>query len=192
MELEENNSTEVSHESFDRLMAGVALLTSNSFYNSLPDFNDLCNVLSWEPVTPGVFIPSDAASCAWGITEGILLSPPEDEDNAFTEEIRAYVGALIKQEGILVPPDVLRIANFDKSLLSKVRFDYSDDPEMFSGIYQVEEEKTQEINEFIKKRLRAMVMQIGALKLRNGNVEDIARKMLSALPQESAKGQPLV
>src|SRR4051812_21258144 len=61
MELETIYSVSISQSSVDRLMSAVHLLTSNSFYSLLPDFNDLCNVLSWEPVTPDVFVPADSA-----------------------------------------------------------------------------------------------------------------------------------
>lgn len=182
MELETNYQTQISSANLDRLMAGIHLVTSNSFYVSLPDFNDLCNVLSWEPITPGVFIPADAASCAWGITEAMLLSPPDDLDNAFTDEIRAYVGAAVKEEGILSPPDVLRIADLDKEVERRVRYDFTDDPVMFEAIFTNEADKTKEINEFIKKRLRALVTQLSSLHLKNGSVEQIAEKMLKALP----------
>ena len=192
MELESMYQTELSVSSVDRLMTAVHLLTSNSFYTSLPDFNDLCNVLSWEPLTPGVFVPSDAASCAWGITEAMLISPPEDENQAFNEQTIGYISEVLKDEGILNPPDVLRIAKLGKSLESKIRYDFSDDPVMFEAIFQVEASKTEEINNFIKKRLRALALQLGSLKLRNGNVEDVVSKMLNALPEANQKSSPLL
>lgn len=168
----------------DRIMAGIHIITNSSFYTSLPDFNDLCNVLSGEISTPGTFVPADAASCAWGITEAMLIAPPDDLDNAFSEEIKAYVGQVVKSEGILTPPDVLRISHFDPSLPQKVRYDFSDDEVMFQAIFQTEQGKTEDINNFIKNRLRALIDQLSKLHLKQGNVGQLAEKMLRTLPEE--------
>lgn len=183
-EVETDFNVLMSHAAVDRLMAGVQLLTSNTFYTQVPDFNDLCNVLAWEPVTPGVLVPTDAASAAWGITEAMMLAPPDDMENAFSDQVKAFIGALVKEEGILNPPDVLRLAKVDKDLVSRVNYDYSDDPEMFGAINKVEEGKTNDINNFIKNRLRGLVMQLSSLRLKNGNVENIAEKMLANLEME--------
>lgn len=182
MEVEEHHHVTPIQGNIDRMMAGIHLLTSNSFFTSLPDFNDLCNILAGEPTQPGVFIPADAASCAWGITEAMLLSPPEDEEQVFTEDIRAFVGEVLSSEGIMTPPDVLRIAHFDKDLVRKVQGEYTDDPDMFTGIYKVEESKTSDINTFIQTRLRSLVQQLASMPLRNGNVSLIVDKMLRVLP----------
>jgi hypothetical protein len=155
----------------DRMMAGIHLLTSNSFYTSLPDFNDLCVVLAGGHIQPGVFIPADTADCAWGITEASILAPPDDDDEGFSEDIKAFVGAVVNSEGIMIPPDILRMAHFDKDIVQRVRDDYSDDEPMFSG------------NGFVKARLSAIISQLMSMPLKTGNVEAIALKLMYALPQ---------
>lgn len=182
LEIQDHFHTMPIQGNIDRIMAGVHLLTSNSFYVSLPDFNDLCIVLSGEHLQPGVFIPADAAACAWGITEASLLAPPDEGEQGYTEDIKAFVGAVVTGEGIMVPPDMLRVAHFDKDITQKVKYDYSDDEEMFGGIYQAEQSKTEDINRFVQTRLRSLVEQLASLPLKQGNVEAIAEKMLRALP----------
>lgn len=170
---------------FDRLMAGIALLTTDNFYKNLPDFIDLCNILSGSPITPGIFDPADALECAWGITEVLLLSPPDDEE-PFNEEIRYYIGEILKQEGIIIPPDILRIAIYDPNAKLHINNYYTDDPAMFNAIWDLEESKTNEINEIIKERLKLLIEQLENLKLLNGDVTTITRKMsrnLEKLPQ---------
>ncbi len=187
MELETIHGVVPKQGNIDRLMAAVYLLTSNSFYISLPDFNDICNILSGDLATPGMFQPADAAACAWGITEAMLLAPPDDEDEAFTEEIAAYVGEALSREGIINPPDVLRIAHYDKELQSKIHAEYSDDPIMFSAIYKSEQSKTDEINDYIKKRLQALVLQLDELPLKNGSTKQVVQLMLNSLPEEKTE-----
>src|SRR5687768_5208130 len=53
METEADFGIDWPQLNFDRLMAGVALLTTDAFYSSLPDFIDLCNILSGSPASPG-------------------------------------------------------------------------------------------------------------------------------------------
>ena len=184
MELESMFGVIPKQGNIDRLMAGVHLMTTNSFYTSLPDFNDLCNVLSGDHPSPDVWQPTDAASCAWAITEAMLIAPPEDTDSAFTDDIRAYMGILLQKEGILNPPDVLRIAHYDKKADGKVRYDYEDDPEMFSAIYKTEQSKTEEINGFIKRKLKDLATQLLHIPLKSGSTEKIVELMLNSLPED--------
>lgn len=190
METEEDFGFRWPDANFDRLMAGVALVTTDRFYKSLPDFIEICNVLSGSAVTPGVFDPADAAECAWGITEALLLGPPDDEE-AFTEEIRAYIGKVVEMEGIITPPDILRIGIVDNNRKYKVQTDFSDDPEMFNAIWDIEAGKTDDINQLIKERLTLLVTQLGSLKLKNGETADIAKKMLANLERRPASGSAL-
>lgn len=167
---------------FDRLMAGIVLLVTDRFYKSLPDFVELCNILAGEAMQPGVFAPADVSECAWGITEALLLAPPEEDDpEPFTEDIRGYVGEMLKLEGILSPPDILRIGMHDPSMRDRVRYSFSDDPEMFTAIYQVEQGKTDEINGLMKARVATLLDQLEVLPLTNGDAARIAEQMKNKL-----------
>jgi hypothetical protein len=191
METEEDFNFEWETANFDRLMAGVTLLKTDVFYKSLPDFVDLCNILAGAPATPGVFDPADASECAWGITEALLLSPP-DRDEPFSEEIRAYIGKVVEMEGIITPPDILRIGLTDQGKKLQVQSEYSDDPVMYSAIWNMEASKTAEINELVKVRLTLLVNQLGSLQLQNGKTAELANKMLTNLNTKPEEGSPLV
>lgn len=190
LELESDLHVQPAPGNVDRMMAGKHLLTSNSFYTSLPDFNDLCSILSGEPLTAGVFVPADAASIAWGITEALFLSPPHDMNSAFTDDIRAFIGEVVKDEGIITPPDVLRIAKIDKDLMKQINYDFSEDVDIFSGIFQNEKEKTDNINHFVKMRLRSLIFQLSELPLKHGSAVELAEKMLQQLPGEADPALP--
>ena len=190
LEIEENFHVSPTTKNFNLLMAGVCLLTQDSFYKSVPDFNQLCLVLSGELLHPALFEPADAASVAWGITEAMLLAPPDDLNNAFSPDIAGYVGEVLADEGILSPPDVLKIGHFNRSIMQTLDSTYSDDAELLSGIMQAQQNKTEDINEFIKKRLRALVDQLEILPLKNGQVKQVAEMMLKALP-EPTQDEPL-
>lgn len=177
LEVEEEFDVDLPQRSFDKLMTAIALLTTDRFYKSLPDFITACNVLCGDTYDPNTFDPADGEEIAWGITEGVLICPPEDDDQEpFSDEIRAYIGAALDAEGIINPPDILRIALRSANVSTSLD-DFSDDPAMFNAIYDLEASKTGEINATIKDRTITLYNQLAALKLQNGSTE----KVLAAL-----------
>jgi hypothetical protein len=67
--------------------------------------------------------------------------------------------------------------------MESVRYDYSDDPEMFNAIFDMEKSKTDDINLMVKERLSALVKQIESLPLDNGDSSEAVRKLLASLPK---------
>ena len=81
LELSQELGVELPPANFNKLMAAIELVTSDVFYTSLPDFIRLCNVLYNGTLSALAFDPADAAEIAWGITEALLIWPPEDNDD---------------------------------------------------------------------------------------------------------------
>jgi hypothetical protein len=175
LEIEEEFNVALPRLSFDKLMVAIQLLTTDRFFKNLPDFIQFCNVLDGDPYHPETFDPADAEEVAWGITEAMLISPPDDKDSEpFTNEIRAYIGKVLDREGIINAPDILRIA-LRQARVSPSIDDFSDDPEMFSAIYAVEAGKTAEINDTIKTKTQILSAQLAALQLNNGSTQQVAK-----------------
>jgi hypothetical protein len=174
MEIEVEFNVQVSRENFDKLMAAIHILNSNSFYKSLPDFIAFCLALCGEQDQI-----ADSWDIAWGMTEGMLINPPDKKDeNPFTDEIRSYIGYILDRDGILVPPDVLRLGTRDKGdLAAMLKHDYAEDPEMYEAIFKTEKEKTDNINKMIHTKMLSLLQQLKSLSLNNGDVQ-IAEKLL--------------
>jgi hypothetical protein len=180
LEVEEEFDVELPQLSLDRLMVAIQILTTNRFYKSLPDFISFCNVLSGDPLRADMWDPADAEEVSWGITEALMLYPPEDDDTEpFTEEIRAYIGAVLDQEGLINPPDILRIALRQARVAPAIQ-DFSDDPAMFNAIYDLEEGKRQDIELSVRLKTKLLVAQLRALKLQNGSAEQVANMLEAA------------
>jgi hypothetical protein len=185
IELRDDFGIDLSADNFDRLMTAISLLTSNSFFVSLPDFIRTCVTLSDFHVAQNTMILPDADDIAWGVSESLLISPsPDDDDNPFSKEITAFIGQVLDSEGILNPPDVLRIATRDQSLVDRVNYEFSDDPEMFTAIQGFEAGKTDNINKIIRGRMRALVLQLKSLPLRHGKAGALADKILTKIPED--------
>ena len=183
MELEEDFNVTMPRANLDRLMTGINLLLSDDFYKSLPDFVNYCNILSGDTYDPRSFDPADAVECAWGITESLMLNPPDDDDDEpFAEEIVAYIGKVLDDEGIINPPDVLRIAVRDTDN-SQVIGEFSDDPVMYNAMHDFEASKTEDINNAIRTHIRRLGDQLEALPLRIGQTKGVVNQMIQSLGQ---------
>jgi len=180
MEINDDFNITIHPANLDRLMAGINIITSDDFYKSLPDFVNYCNILSGDTYDPRNWDPADAAEVAWGVTEALLLSPPEDTDDApFTEEITGYIGLVLDAEGIINAPDILRIAT-RADQQSFVNQEFSDDPIMYNSIYTLEATKTEEINNAVKANLKSLAQQLSSLPLRSGSANEAVANMLNS------------
>jgi hypothetical protein len=176
LEIQDDFQTPLQDPLLSRILTGFALLTTDDFYKSLPDFVMHCNILSGDSFNPELWDPADAGECAWGITEALLLSPPDDTDTEpFSSDITAYIGAVLNSEGIVTAPDVLRIAvrsqpDFDLGL-------FSEDPELAGAVTGFENSKTDEINQLVQAGIHTIMSQLQSMPLENGTADDILQKM---------------
>lgn len=181
LEIEEEFNVELPQTVLDKLIVAINILTTDSFYKNLPDFIMFCNVMSGDTYRPDMFDPADSAEVAWGITEGLLIAPPdEEEDGPFSDEIRAYIGAVLDQEGIINAPDVLKIA-LRRANVSDAANEFSDDPDMFNAIYDVEAGKSAEINAIMVEKLNMLLGQLRAIPLQNGATEAVVKTLEQSL-----------
>lgn len=180
MELRDDFHVEPTRANMDRLMAAIAVVTTDAFFKDPARFIQLCNVLSGDEFDPTVFDVADVGECAWGITEALLLQPPDDEDpEPFSDEVRHYVGAVLREEGFVKPPDVLGIA-LDANWSDHVQFEFADDPEMQAAIYKTAADRTDEIETLLRDGLRALFEQLRALPLLNGTADSLYSRVSAA------------
>lgn len=180
-EIEEDFNIKIPAKTFNKLMAGINIATTDQFYTSLPDFIDLCNIMSGDTLDPRWFDPADPEECAWGITEAMFISPPErEEENPFSPDIVGYIAEVVKAHGIQNPPDVLKIGLREDAaqIAENVAQTFSDDPEMYSAIWKVQQQKSDDIRTYVKQNLKGMLDQIEKLPLNNGDVSNIVKKMM--------------
>lgn len=177
LELQDDFDVTVPQATLDKVMAGINIITADDFYQSVPDFITTCNILSGDTYDPRAWDPADVDEIAWGITEALLLSPPEDEE-PFSPEVQAYIGATLDAAGIITPPDILRIAVRDREPATEIAADYSDDPIMFNSIYDLEMTKSNAILAMLKENLRELAAQLEHLPLNNGSTRGAIEQML--------------
>lgn len=146
-----------------KISVANTLLTTDRFFWDLGTFNTVCNVLSDSLPTPGVVMLPDAAEIGWGITEGLLIYPP-DQDEPFSVEIRKYIGHVCQHEGLLDPPDVLGIG-----IAPRPRVDHSLAPDIHQSVAAAAKSRQQAIATMIRENLQQLLVQLSGVPLENGD-----------------------
>lgn len=188
LEIEDDFKVSVPQPVLDKLFAAREIVTTDRFFTSLPDFVAFCNVLSGATFDPTEFDPADAAECAWGITEALLLDPPDDATReVFAPDIVAYVGHAVAEEGILDPPDVLRLAG-PPGRAARAAAAWADDPALAAEIVARDAAKGAAITRGVRDRLRLLTRQLEALSLARGDTAEIVEKLLRVVPRAAGGG----
>lgn len=177
MELNEDFNANTSRTNLDKLMAVNVLLTTDAFFNSLPSFIEICNVFADNDYDPETFDPATADEIAWALTEIYLLDPPEQNED-LSQEIKAYIREAVADQGLLHPPDILKLAMVDNAPDPSAEF--SDDPEMYQAIWELQKSKTSEIENMIRQNVKALTLQLETLPLKNGSTKTFVEKVRKA------------
>jgi hypothetical protein len=85
-------------------------------------------------------------------------------------EISAFIGKLLREEGLFSPPNVLRVAAGDY-----FKPDYDSlalgNPTEATGVLGAKQEDSDDMTEDTQQLLRQMISQLNSLPLTNGTVE---------------------
>lgn len=180
LEIQDDFGIKLPKANFDRLLAAITVVTTDLFFKNLPRFIQLANVLAFDDFQPDEFEPADSMECAWAITEALLLSPPDDDDaEPFSLDIRKYIGFVLHEEGFTQAPDVLRLAV--KDYANTVTYDFTDDPEMFAAVNDVQTGKKEQVESTLRMCLKELMAQLADLKLRNGTTDEIVGRLQELL-----------
>jgi hypothetical protein len=191
LEVEEATGDPIRPSSFNKLMAAIELVTSNGFYRDLPTFIRLCNTLYNGTLTLD-FDPADAMEIAWGVTEALLIWPPDEEDEEpFDSKIIGYIGQVLREEGIMTPPDVLRLGITTSNEGDRIQSQFADDPPMFNAVRDKERAKGEAINAEVKQRLARALQLLDTLPFAEADAEGAIRKMFQSITQQESEGSQL-
>lgn len=178
LELEDALSASIPPVNLERLYAAATLLSSGRFYRELPLFCNLARVLSGGSVDPTLWTPPGAVECAWAITEALLLAPPEDGDAApFADDVRAYLGMVLDDEGFLEAPDVLRLALRGPEYAATRRAASAQaaaNPEVGAAARELQAHRRDDVESSIRAGLRRLLAQLEALPLEHGDASALA------------------
>lgn len=177
MELEQTFGVAVPKVTLDKLMTAIMIKTTDLFFKDEAYFVEFANILCGDDFEPDEFDPADALECAWAVMEGLLIHPPtEEEPEPFSDTVRHYIAFVLREEGFIKPPGILKIA-LDADFSAKVDSTFADDPAMFEGIYQAQQEKSAEIESILKAQLADLTSQLSRLPLQTGSTAELVTRM---------------
>ncbi len=181
MEIEAAAGVKVPKANLDKLLAAIVVVTTDLFFKDAARFVQLANVLAGDDFEPDEFEPADAAECAWAVSEALLLVPPDEDDpEPFSDEVRRYIGHVLKEEGFVRPPDVLRVA-IAGDASARVAADWGDDRELLAAIMAEDARKGAEITQVVKAGLAELVDQLQSLPLREGSTAELTKKIAATM-----------
>ena len=164
---------------FSRLMAGIAILTTDRFYTSLPEFIHLCNVLSGDSYNPRMWDPAELDEVTWGVVEATIIYPL-DQGESYSPEIIGYIKMLMELTGVAFPPKAL--VTFTPGLAREIRdldvnFELGG-PELSEAIAQVQSLKAAEVDAIVLQKLDELISQLESLELDSGTTKGIREILL--------------
>jgi hypothetical protein len=182
MELKDDYAVNITKQTLDKIMAAIAVVTTNYFYKDVLKFIELVNIFSGDDAEPNEFDPATAGEILWGLSEAFLLWPPEQgdnpEDTQFSPEIIEYMLQVMQNEGHIAAPDLLALSGYDTTTF--VRDTWSDDPEMYQAIYEVQGQKMEDLKFSLKANFKELFVQLQLLPVRSGNKEEIMKRIMSS------------
>ena len=182
LELKDDYAVNITKQTLDKIMAAIAIVTTNYFYKDVLKFIELANILSGDDAEPNEFDPATAGEVLWGLSESFLLWPPEKDDNPedtqFSPEVTEYMVQVLQDEGYMSAPDLLALSGHDTS--NFVRDTWSDDPEMYQAIYEMQQQKVEDLKASLQDNFKELFVQLKLLPVKSGNKEDIMRKITNA------------
>ena len=164
MAMQEDFSVELPEINCDKLQALITAYTTNLFFKSAETFHHICGALSnydmnvelWEPLAPEVLL--------WGMYE-VLLNVADtnmsDVLTEFSDEVRAYIGVSLNEDGMADGPDLLAIGTGGNNAVDQ----WADDEVMFKGVWQNQQDAKTQVLKEIGVRLTALVVAIDTAPL---------------------------
>lgn len=185
LELERDFGVKLPKPNHDRLMAAIAIMTTDYFYTKVDRFVQLANILAFDEFDPENPDIADGEECAWAITEAMLLWPPneEDPDDAISEDIRIYITEVLREEGYIRPPKSLKFL-VGGALSSTIDFSPGESEELWTAAYETQSSNTDDVDEMVADNLRDLFTQLATLPLREGNVKPFLDKIKGLVPKK--------
>lgn len=169
MEVKEDFNTDINPAILDKIAVGQLLLKTNMFHASLPDFINFCNIMNNETGLKESWSPADSYEMTWAVAEEKLLV---NEDDPFNAEILAYMATILRDDGIVTPPDSLSFLPAEDLAGPQIN-KVSEDPILFQACYEEGEANSVNLQEYLEKQLMRWEGQLKDLKLKNGSIEKL-------------------
>jgi hypothetical protein len=164
IEIREAFSVEPSDALLDRLLAAMAVLSSNSFFVDVKAFTTICNSLNRGVVMSDTWVPADLDDILWAVTEVRFLMGEYYSEEDYSHDVKRYVGVMLQQQGIRKIPSVLSFAEVDDTV-TEVYDAYSGDAVMEQAFWDSQQEDRDNLESENIDKIDQYMAQIQTLPL---------------------------
>ena len=169
LEVRDDFRTDINPAVLDKIAVGQLLLTTNLFHASLPDFINFCNVMNNETGLKYSWSPADSYEMTWAVAEEQLLVNEKEE---FAADIQAYITTILRDEGVLSPPDSLAFISTDSLAGSQIA-KISEDPVLYQASYEEAIATSDSLQKYLDIQFAKLKEQLSRLPLKNGDLSKI-------------------
>ena len=178
----EHTFGEIPERTFNKLFAAINVLTTDVFYTILGKFVTITNAISTGTINEDV---ADLQDVCLAIAEANLIDPIEEPlQDVMSGEILTYIKMLIKNSGLTQPPDTLKFFGLDLDIGADVLSSWSDDPELYHAFVKIHEERRNEYDKIVAKRLNEIQVQLAQLGFDIDVNEELLRIKRKRKPRE--------
>lgn len=151
----------ISESTFNRLMAGIQILTSDDFYILLKRFIDYTNILNHGHLDDFV---ADIGEICWALTEAKIIEDPGPIENPlqiFSSDVASYIEVAFNESGLLVPPRILKEYGFKAfSKTQEAMSSFTDTPELYQPLYVAATYHTTLLETALQQKKEALKRQV--------------------------------
>lgn len=164
MQLAEDFGSPLPRVNRDKIQALMTVHETDLALQDVDVFNSVCNALSGSEADFGKFDPLSPEEVLWGIYE-ILLNMDPDEGR-FSDDIRAYIGVILNNNGVVDPVDVLRIGTGHVAVSA-----LDEDQEIIGAVYEKDRSDNRALMRFLHARIRALLTELDSIELESRDDE---------------------
>lgn len=160
VELLERKYKDIPVTTYNKLFAGITIITTDFYYKKLDTFVLLNNVLTHGYPED---LMADLEEISWGITEAQLLDPHplvKEPEKLFSRDIITYIVEMLRLEGVLVSPRILSLIGIFNDNKEEMFSDFVDDPQMYENLVEHTNSLTAVYDTYVLEKLALLEFQL--------------------------------
>jgi hypothetical protein len=185
LEVKDDFGVEMPRRVYDKLMALIAAVTTDSVYKDVAIFDETVSALAGDGVGVQKGVPS-VDDVAWAVTEIGLVDPDpvtRDPASPWSRNIQKYVRVVLDDEGFTIAPKALEFAG------SKiVKNEGFSDPQYYAGAWGSAQERANEVDIWLDSKIVELIQQLGNI----GIQLQPAQEKTAAITLDIEKGDTLL
>lgn len=163
--LQSTFDVELPIDNVDKIQAIQSIYTTNGFFMDIPIFLAVVDAFNGNGIDFNYVDIPQVSEVALAIVEVLMNDPDQDMENLFTPDIEVFIRKLLEAEGFSqIPPS---LAFLKEVKVYSTKDTILDDPIIYEAHYQMQQEKVNEIEDYVASHVMRIVHALDELPLKN-------------------------